>query len=60
MKSYDTKDKRYSTPFGYNDERDKDENKRINDQINFLERQEKESDFITEEEMLDEWDKMQL
>ena len=39
---------------------DNDEIKKVNDQISFLERQEKESDFTLEEEMLNEWDNMQL
>lgn len=59
IKSYDTKEKRHSTPFGYNEENN-DEIKKVNDQISFLERQEKESDFTLEEEMLNEWDNMQL
>ena len=44
---------------GYNEENN-DEIKKVNDQISFLQRQEKESDFTLEEEMLNEWDNMQL
>ena len=60
LKSYDNKEKKYSTPFEYNEEKDKQEIKKINEQISFAKRRENEMDFINEEEMLDKWDSLSL
>lgn len=57
IKSYENKDNKKIIPFKYNEEKDNKEIMKRLREVGIIEREEKEKDFMLEEEMLDDWDK---